>query len=241
LAAATVDDPARPTLILVPGLLCDSLVWHETIAAFASTHDVVVPVLDGLDSIPAMAAQLLLDAPTTFALAGHSLGGRIALEVLRQAPERVAALALLDTGVHPCSPGEPQQRQVLLDIAVTQGMRAVARAWLPPMVHPARRSDPAFMAPLEAMIERRTPVTFRNQVAALLNRPDATPVLASIHCPTCVICGRQDEWSPPAQHQSMAASIAARRWPSSTTPGTWRRANARKAVVAELRRWLAPR
>jgi len=236
-----VDDPARPTLILVPGLLCDRLVWHETIAAFASTHDVVVPVLDGLDSIPAMAAQLLLDAPTTFALAGHSLGGRIALEVLRQAPERVAALALLDTGVHPCSPGEPQQRQVLLDIAVTQGMRAVARAWLPPMVHPARRSDPAFMAPLEAMIERRTPETFRNQVAALLNRPDATPVLASIHCPTCVICGRQDEWSPPAQHESIAAGISGARLTVIDDAGHMAPCERPQAVVAELRRWLTLR
>ena len=236
-----MDDPTRPTLILVPGLLCDNLVWHDAIAAFASTHDVVVPVLDGLDSIPAMAAQVLLDAPTTFALAGHSLGGRIALEVLRQAPERVAALALLDTGVHPCSPGEPQQRQVLLDIAVTQGMRAVARAWLPPMVHPARRSDPAFMAPLEAMIERRTPETFRNQVAALLNRPDATPVLASIHCPTCVICGRQDEWSPPAQHESIAAGISGAQLTVIDDAGHMAPCERPQAVVAELRRWLTLR
>jgi len=203
-----MDDAARTTLILVPGLLCDRLVWRETIAAFTATHDIVVPVLDDLDTIPAMAARLLSTAPQAFALAGHSLGGRIALEVLRQAPQRVSALALLDTGVHPCSPGEPQQRQALLDIAAAQGMRAVARAWLPPMVHPARRAEPAFMEPLEAMIARRTPRTFRNQVTALLDRPDATPVLGSIRCPTCVICGRQDEWSPPAQHESIAARIA---------------------------------
>ena len=233
--------PARPTLILVPGLLCDRLVWHETIAAFASTHDVVVPVLDGLDSIPAMAAQLLLDAPTTFALAGHSLGGRIALEVLRQAPQRVSALALLDTGVHPCSRGEPQQRQALLDIADTQGMRAVARAWLPPMVHPARRSEPAFMQPLEAMIERRTPQTFRNQVTALLNRPDATSVLGSIRCPTCVICGRQDEWSPPAQHESIAARISGAQLAVIDDAGHMAPCERPAAVVTALRHWLPMR
>jgi pimeloyl-ACP methyl ester carboxylesterase len=236
-----VDDPARPTLILVPGLLCDSLVWDATIAAFTSTHDIVVPVLDDLDSIPAMAARLLLASPTTFALAGHSLGGRIALEVLRQAPQRVSALALLDTGVHPCSIGEPQQRQALLDIADTQGMRAVARAWLPPMVHPARRLERAFMAPLEAMIERRTPVTFRNQITALLNRPDATPVLASIHCPTCVICGRQDEWSPPAQHEVIAAGISGARLSIIENAGHMAPCERPQAVVAELRRWLAVR
>ena len=236
-----MDDAARTTLILVPGLLCDRLVWRATIAAFTATHDIVVPVLDDLDTIPAMAARLLDTAPRTFALAGHSLGGRIALEVLRQAPERVAALALLDTGVHPCSPGEPQQRQILLDIAAIQGMRAVARAWLPPMVHPARRAEPAFMEPLEAMIERRTPRTFRNQVTALLNRPDATPVLGSIRCPTCVICGRQDEWSPPAQHESIAARISCARLAVIDDAGHMAPCERPEAVVAELRHWLPMR
>jgi len=236
-----MDDAARTTLILVPGLLCDRLVWRETIAAFTATHDIVVPVLDDLDTIPAMAARLLSTAPRTFALAGHSLGGRIALEVLRQAPQRVSALALLDTGVHPCSVGEPQQRQVLLDIAATQGMRAVARAWLPPMVHPARRAEPAFMEPLEAMIARRTPRTFRNQVTALLDRPDATPVLGSIRCPTCVICGRQDEWSPPAQHESIAARISDAQLTVIDDAGHMAPCERPEAVVTELRRWLPMR
>jgi pimeloyl-ACP methyl ester carboxylesterase len=188
-----------------------------------------------------MAARLLADAPASFALAGHSLGGRVALEVLRQAPARVAALALLDTGVHPCSPDEPQRRQVLLDLAAAQGMRAVAKAWLPPMVHPARRVDHAFMQPLEAMVERRTPASFRNQVKALIDRPDATGVLASIRCPTVVICGREDEWSPLAQHEAITAGIADARLAIIEDAGHMAPCERPETVTAELRRWLEPR
>ena len=201
--AATV----RPTLILVPGLLCDDTIWNAQVAAFASSHEVIVPTLDGFDSIPRMAAALLERAPAGFALAGHSLGGRIALEVVRQAPRRVSRLALLDTGVHPCTAGEPERRQELLSIAFAEGMHAVARRWLPPMVYSERHPDPAVMTPLEQMVERRTPAGFRNQVKALLGRPDARPVLATIRCPTLVLCGREDGWSPLAQHEEIAAAI----------------------------------
>lgn len=198
---------SRPALILIPGLLCDDTVWRAQIEAFSATHEVIVPELDGFDSIPDMAAAVLECAPAEFALAGHSLGGRIALEVIRQAPLRVTRLALLDTGVHPRTADEPERRQALLSIAFAEGMRAVARAWLPPMVHPDRHPDATVMEPLQAMVERRTPVSFRNQVEALLNRPDAAPLLASIRCPTLVLCGREDGWSPLAQHGQIAAAI----------------------------------
>jgi pimeloyl-ACP methyl ester carboxylesterase len=201
------DASRRPPLILIPGLLCDDTVWRAQIDAFSATHEVIVPELDGFDSIPDMAAALLERAPAEFALAGHSLGGRIALEAVRQAPLRVTRLALLDTGVHPCTAGEPARRRELLSIACLEGMRAVAREWLPPMVHPDRYSDPAVMKPLEAMVERQTPDTFRNQIEALLNRPDAGPLLESIRCPTLVLCGREDGWSPLAQHEQIASAI----------------------------------
>ena len=197
----------RPALILIPGLLCDELVWKNQIEAFAATHEVTVPTLDEFDSIADMAADVLAHAPREFALAGHSFGGRIALEAFRQAPERVTRLALLDTGVHPCAADEPARRQELVSLAFEQGMRALANVWLPPMVHPDRRAEPSLMDPLVAMVERRSPATFRNQVNALLNRPDATPLLAMIRCPTLVACGREDGWSPLARHEAIAAAI----------------------------------
>jgi len=207
----TTADTVRPTLILVPGLLCDDTIWNTQVTAFAATHEVIVPMLDGFDAIPRMAAALLERAPIRFALAGHSLGGRIALEVVRQEPRRVTRLALLDTGVHPCTAGEPARRQELLSIAFADGMRAVARRWLPPMVHPDRHSDPSLMGPLEQMVERRTAVSFRNQVEALLGRPDARAILETIRCPTLVLCGREDGWSPLGQHEEIAAAIGGSR------------------------------
>lgn len=197
----------KPTLVLIPGLLCDSLVWKHQLAAFADSHELLVPELSDYTSLEAMAAAVLAAAPARFALAGHSLGGRIALEVVRQAASRVTHLALLDTGVGPTSPHEQASRLELVVLGETAGLPAVAARWLPPMLHPARRQEPAFMAPLEAMVAGRSAASFRRQQEALLARPDARPVLGMVHCPTLVLTGREDEWSPPAQHEAIAAAI----------------------------------
>lgn len=202
---------SRPAVVLVAGLLCDETVWTAQRAALESEHRVFIPSLWGLDSIPGMARAVLDAAPPRFALAGHSLGARVALEVVRQAPGRVERLALLDTGVHPVRPGEAEKRQELIALARREGMAALAARWLPPMVHPDRVSDPALMEPLTAMVCRATPEIFEGQVRALLARPDAAAVLPGIRCPTLVACGRQDAWSPLAQHEPIAAAI----------PGAW--------------------
>jgi pimeloyl-ACP methyl ester carboxylesterase len=228
----------KPTLVLVPGLICDAVVFRHQTEAFKDAYDVRVPLLGAYDSISAMAARVLDDVRGGFALVGHSLGGRIALEIVHQARERVTRLALLDTGVHPCTPGEPEQRQKLLSIAFSEGMHAVAREWLPPMLHPARRADPDFLKPLTAMIERYSPETFRNQVTALLNRPDATPVLDEIDCPTIVMCGREDTWSPPAQHEVIAAAVRRSRFIVVESCGHMAPFEQPEVVTKELARWL---
>jgi pimeloyl-ACP methyl ester carboxylesterase len=192
------------TVFLLPGLLCDRDIWRhqrETLGEFA---DVVIPDFRYVDSIPAM-AQLVLDAaPQCFSVAGHSMGGRVALEVCRMAPERVERLALLDTGVHPRASGEASKRGELVDLARSQGMAALAARWLPPMLH----ADHAeLLQPLTEMVMRSTGETFANQQKALLNRPDARTLLPGIQCPTLVLCGRQDTWSPVSQHEEIAASI----------------------------------
>jgi pimeloyl-ACP methyl ester carboxylesterase len=229
----------QPPLVLIPGLLCDRFIWQDQTRSLAGSHEVSVPELEGLDSIPAMAAAALAQAPRRFALAGHSLGGRIALEIWRQASQRVTRLALLDTGVHSATPDEPARRQALLTLADTEGMRAVARAWLPPMVHPDRLADRVFMAPLEAMVERHSPETFHNQIRALLGRPDATPALATIRCPTLVLCGREDGWSPLAQHQAIAANIAGAVLVVVPECGHMAPVERPAEVTGALRRWLS--
>ena len=135
------------------------------------------------------------------------MGARVALEMLRLAPERIAALCLMDTGVHPTRDGEEAQRQVLVDLAFADGMGALADRWLPPMVLEARAADAGFMEPLRAMVMRASPEQHRRQIRALVERPDPRPLLRTITCPTLVMVGRQDRWSPLAQHEEIAALI----------------------------------
>jgi len=155
---------------------------------------------------------VLAEAPTErFSVAGHSMGGRVALELMRLAPLRVERLALLDTGTHPLPAGEAGAREragrmALLELARTQGMRAMGRQWARGMVHPSRLDTPLFESILD-MIERSNPDQFAAQINALLTRPDAASLLPTIQCPTLVLCGREDAWSPPAQHEAMQAAI----------------------------------
>src|SRR5690606_37576935 len=117
--------------------------------------------------------------------------GRIAFEMARVAPERVQRLAVLDTGFNGAQPHEEKSRMGLVRLAHERGMDALVRLWLPPMLLEAHRADPAIVAPLEAMVHRRSPQTFENQQRAALTRPDATPHLGAIAVPTLVLVGRQ--------------------------------------------------
>ena len=197
------------TLLMLPGLLCDDAVWRAQCAALPDV-DCVVHSYGELDSIEAMARSALAAvAAPRFALAGHSMGGRVALEVARIAPQRVARLALLDTGVDPIAPGaagdtEREGRHALLTLARDAGMRTMGRQWARGMVHPSRIDSLLFEQILD-MIERSTPAVFEAQIAALLGRPDARDVFASLSCPVLLACGRQDGWSPLARHEQMQA------------------------------------
>jgi pimeloyl-ACP methyl ester carboxylesterase len=194
---------------LLPGLLCDATVWtHQRAALAAEGWQGFVPDWGELSSLTAMAHRVLDQAPTAqFAVAGHSMGGRVALEVMRLAPERVTRLVLMDTGVEPLAAGEAGQQErakrlELLALARQQGMRAMARQWAQGMVHPAYLNTPVFEAILD-MLERKTPAIFEAQIQALLARPDARGVLAAVTCPTLLRCGSQDAWSPLARHAQM--------------------------------------
>jgi len=203
----------KPTLILLPGLVCDCAVWAPQVQALSPYAHCHVVDYGLLDSMGAMAQHVLDTAPAqTFALAGHSMGGRVALEVFRRAPQRVHHLALLDTGTHPLAEGdagvkERAGRMALLQTAERQGMRAMAELWAKPMVHPSRHGTPVFAAVLD-MLERSSAEQYAAQINALLTRPDGAPVLPTITCPTLVLTGREDLWSPTEAHERMAAAIA---------------------------------
>jgi len=199
-------------LVLIPGLMCDGAVWEPLFPALTPYASCQVIDHGQASSITVMAQQVLEAAPPGFALAGHSMGGRVALEVLRLAPERVMQLALLDTGYKarasgPAGDEEARKRQELLEVARTQGVRAMARRWVQGMVHPARLGDTTFIDAVVSMFERKTADIFENQIKALLARPDATSVLASAQVPTLVLCGREDGWAPISQHEEIAAHV----------------------------------
>jgi len=200
------------TLMLLSGLNCDAAVWAPQVAALQSEAQCVIPAWGLRDSLTAMAEQVLQEAPSErFNLAGHSMGGRVALEVMRLAPQRVERLALLDTGTQALASGEVGEkeragRMALLELARAQGMRAMGRQWARGMVHPDRIDTPVFEAVLD-MLERGSVAQFEAQIKALLDRRDATPLLGGVTCPTLVLTGRQDSWSTPAQHQAMAAEL----------------------------------
>ncbi len=235
----------NPTLVLLPGLVCDRAVWAPQIQALSARMDCHVVDYGLLDSLGAMAQHVLDTAPTaTFALAGHSMGGRVALEVLRLAPERVHHLALLDTGTQPLAGGvagakEKAGRKILLEIASQQGMRAMAAHWAKPMIHPARHDTPLFEAVLD-MLARSTAEQFAAQIRALLTRPDADPLLPAITCPTLVLTGRDDLWSPPEQHARMAAAIPGAQLCIAEQCGHMSTLEQPEVVNAAFEKWLFP-
>ncbi|TWB23278.1 pimeloyl-ACP methyl ester carboxylesterase [Nitrospirillum amazonense] len=238
------DPVPQPTLVLLPGLLCDRTVWEPQIAALSSRRMIQVADFWGQDSFDAMADGVLAHAPPRFALAGHSMGGRVALEIMRKAPGRVERLALLSTGVHPVLPSEAAQREELIRFAWEQGMTALARRWLPPVLHPDRRGDAELVGRLEAMWCRATPAIHEGQVRAALNRRDARDVLSTLTCPplacpTLVLGGEDDPWSPPAQQAAIAEAIPQGRLAIIPRCGHMVTLEAPEATTALLADWLS--
>jgi pimeloyl-ACP methyl ester carboxylesterase len=228
----------RSTVVLLPGLLSDEDVWRGPIDRLSQRHEVVCPGFLDHPSIEAMAAHVLSLAPERFSLAGHSMGGRVALEIAARAPHRLERLALLNTGYRPARPGEAEGRSRLIRIALEEGMAALARHWLPPMLAPHRARDAALMGRLTAMVERATPRLFQRQIGALLTRPNAHRGLSAIPCPAAVIVGRQDAWSPLAQHEEMATLIPGARLQVVEDCGHMAPAEQPEAVAGALEAWL---
>jgi pimeloyl-ACP methyl ester carboxylesterase len=228
----------KQPLLLLSGLLCDETVWADIPERLADVAEVRILSFGGFSSIAAMAEHVLAVAPERFALAGHSMGGRVALETVRLGRSRLAGLALLNTGVHTVRDGEPQSRGRLLRLAYEKGMSALAAEWLPPMMAGGARSA-ELMPRLAAMVERSTPDAYAGQINAMLNRPDALPVLPEIDVPTLLLSGSEDTWSPVSQHETMR-----RRIPHATlfeihAAGHMAPFERPDAVAVALREWLA--
>lgn len=229
----------RETLILVPGLLCDAAVWEHQVAALSPDYDIQIPDLTTQTSIANMATEILQNAPAKFSIAGHSMGARVALLVVDQALDRVDRIALLDTGVLPATDEEPARRQILLDLSARSGMQALADQWLPPMVKEgALDSKPTLRQQLCDMVGRMSPEIHKRQITALLNRPDARARLSHISCPVLIGVGEFDRWSPPKQHEEIAAAIPHADYIIFPDCGHMAPMEAPEAVSDALKQWM---
>ena len=202
---------AKPSLVLVPGLLCDAALWQPQIDRFGDRFDILVADVTRDDSMRGMAGRILASAPARFALAGLSMGGYVAQEVLREAPERVGRVALLDTAARPDSPERAERRHGLIALAKMGKFKGVTPRLLPLLIHPTRLDDRALTGIVMAMAERVGQAAFLRQQQAILGRPDFRPDLARIACPALVLCGRDDALTPPALSHEIADGIAGAR------------------------------
>jgi pimeloyl-ACP methyl ester carboxylesterase len=186
----------------------------------------------------AIAARILADAPPRFALAGLSMGGYIALEIIRQAADRVERLALLDTGARADTPEATAKRLANIALAESGRFTEVPETQWPLVVPPARRNDAALKRDYVAMCHDVGPEAFIRQQKAITARVDSRPLLATIRCPTLVLVGAQDELTPPFLAEEMAAGISGARLVKVPDCGHLSTMEQPEAVTRELVAWL---
>ena len=198
-------------IVLVPGLNCSARLYAEQIPALWGFGPVTIADHRRDDSVAAIAAHILATAPPRFALVGLSLGGYIALAIMREAPDRVARLALLDSSARPDTAEQSERRRSMILLAKTGLFSGVPDLLFPVFVHRDRHGDEALRTIVRTMAMETGPEAFVRQQRAIMTRPDCRPQLASIRCPTLVLVGDGDELTPPALSEEIAAGIAGAR------------------------------
>lgn len=224
-------------LILLPGLACDAALFAEQVRGLADIAEITVGDTLQDDSLPAMARRVLAAAPDRFALAGLSMGGYLALEIMRQASGRVTRLALLDTSARADTPEATKTREDAIASVAKVPYAKLARASLARLV--AEDADADVIRTVVDMAVRVGPDTYVRQQRAIMARPDSRPLLAAIAVPTLVLVGAKDVLTPPDLAREMADGI-----PGATlveVPGSGHLSTMERpaAVTAALRDWLS--
>lgn len=224
-------------LVLLPGLGSDAVLWARQLDGLADIAEMSVgdTLLD--DTLPAMAERVLASAPPRFALAGLSMGGYLAFEIMRRAPGRVLRLALLDTSARPDTPEQTETRGQAIAASERHDFAALARTSLAQLVAPQASQE--VRETVVAMSVRVGPDTYRRQQRAIIARPDSRPTLSTIAVPTLVLVGEEDRLTPPAVAEEIKDGIAGAtlvRVPGSGHLSALERPD---QVNDALRRWLA--
>ena len=228
----------REPLLLLSGLLSDGALWRAQVDGLEDVAAPVVPDLSLDATIAGMAHRALAAAPPRFALAGLSMGGYVAMEVMRSAPERVTKLALLDTSARTDTPEQAERRREAIGLAEGGEFSGVADRMLPKLVHPDRLADEALVSAIKAMAGRLGKEGFLRKQRASMGRLDSRPHLPRIACPTLVLCGREDASTPLPLHEGMAALVPGARLAVVERCGHMSAMERPAEVTAALRRWL---
>lgn len=194
-------------LVLIPGLSCDAGLYGPQWPALAPGRPILVAQHDRDESLQAIAARLLEAAPERFALCGLSMGGYAAFEVMRQAPQRVTRLALLDTSAKPATPETNAPRAQMIALAEKGAFDNVTTLLWQRLVAPSRLSDEPLRLSVRAMADRIGADGFVRQQRAIMGRPDSRIGLAAIGIPTLVLVGEEDLITPPSEAQEIVGGI----------------------------------
>jgi pimeloyl-ACP methyl ester carboxylesterase len=225
-------------LVLVPGLLCSARLYGPQIEALWPLGPVTVADHRRDHEIDAIAARILAAAPPRFALAGLSMGGYIAFAMMRQAPERIEKLALLDTSARPDTPEQSAARYAFIGMAEDGRLDEVVDTLTPRYLHRDRHNDESLVRIVRAMGGDTGPEAFVRQQKAIISRPDSRPLLGNIRCPTLVLTGDGDELTPPEIAREIAAGIAGARLVIVPDCGHLSTIERPAAVNAALAEWL---
>lgn len=234
-----VGQAGRVPLVLLPGTLCDAELWAHQTRDLADIANPSVGDLTRDATVAAMAERVLAAAPARFALAGLSLGSIVAFEIMRRAPERVHALALLNT--NPAAADDDQVAAWRDEIGLAHRGRfaeLVEERWLPAMLAASGSKGVTVQGVIRQMAHRVGPGSYALQLAAQIERPDSWPSLAAITCPTLIVAGCRDTICPPALHEAMAAAIPTARLAIVEDCGHLSACEQPQTVTALLRQWL---
>jgi pimeloyl-ACP methyl ester carboxylesterase len=228
----------RMPVVLVPGLLCSAALFEHQIEELAKVAPVTVADHTRQASLEAIARSILAAAPPRFALVGLSMGGYVAFEMIRQAPERVDRLALIASNARADREEQLKTRRILIGLAHTMGVRAVQAMLLRYLVHPSRLADRQLTSRVLDMADATGVEAFVRQQTAIMRRPDNRPFLKAIGCPTLVLVGAEDGLTPPKVAEEMHAGIAGSRLTIVPDCGHLATMEQPRAVSAALVDWL---
>ncbi len=224
-------------IVFIPGLLCTEVLYAPQIVAF-SDRPILVADHRKHETIAEIAQDVLAKAPERFALAGLSMGGYIAMDIMRQAPERVTRLALLDTNPRPDTPEQIERRQLLIKLAEERSFNKVPHLLYPGFVHKDRENDEALKATVVDMAMDTGPEAFIRQTRAIMNRTDSRPSLGNITCPTLVLVGEGDTLTPPDLAREIHDHIPGSRLAVIQNSGHLSTLETPAEVTVELKNWM---